>query len=136
MLFFQASAPAGWTQVTTQNNKALRVVSGTGGGTGGDKSFTTIFGESATIELSGSVGDTTLTVDQIPSHNHQINGHQGGSTGSTSPGSSATSNTAYTNTTAIQNTGGGEAHTHSLTDASVTADMDLEFIDILLASKD
>jgi hypothetical protein len=36
-LSFQASAaPAGWTQVTSQNDKVLRVVSGTGGGTGGD----------------------------------------------------------------------------------------------------
>jgi len=35
MAFFQSSAPTGWTQVTTQNDKVLRVVSGTGGGTGG-----------------------------------------------------------------------------------------------------
>ena len=35
MAFFQSSAPTGWTQVTSQNNKVLRVVSGTGGGTGG-----------------------------------------------------------------------------------------------------
>ena len=36
MVFFQANAPTGWTKVTTQNDKTLRVVSGTGGGTGGD----------------------------------------------------------------------------------------------------
>lgn len=35
MAFFQASAPTGWTKVTSQNNKVLRVVSGNGGGTGG-----------------------------------------------------------------------------------------------------
>lgn len=35
MVFFQASAPTGWTQDTTHNNKALRVVSGSGGGSGG-----------------------------------------------------------------------------------------------------
>ena len=35
MVFFQVSAPTGWTQVVTQNDKALRVVSGSGGGTGG-----------------------------------------------------------------------------------------------------
>ena len=29
-VFYQASAPSGWSQVTTHNNKALRVVSGTG----------------------------------------------------------------------------------------------------------
>jgi len=30
-VFFQSSAPTGWTKVTTHNDKALRVVSGTGG---------------------------------------------------------------------------------------------------------
>ena len=36
MVFFQAAAPTGWTKVTSQNDKTLRVVSGNGGGTGGD----------------------------------------------------------------------------------------------------
>ena len=36
MVFFQAYAPTGLSKVTTQNDKTLRVVSGTGGGTGGD----------------------------------------------------------------------------------------------------
>lgn len=35
MLFYQAVAPTGWTKLTTQNDKALRVVSGAGGGAGG-----------------------------------------------------------------------------------------------------
>jgi hypothetical protein len=35
MVFFQASSPTGWTLDTTHNDKALRVVSGTGGGSGG-----------------------------------------------------------------------------------------------------
>ena len=39
-LFFLSSAPSEWSQVTSQNNKAFRVVSGTGGGAGGNQSFT------------------------------------------------------------------------------------------------
>ncbi len=35
MSFFQAAPPVGWTQVTSHNDKMLRVVSGTGGGNGG-----------------------------------------------------------------------------------------------------
>lgn len=35
MCFFQAAVPTGWTQVTTQNDKVLRVVSSAGGGSGG-----------------------------------------------------------------------------------------------------
>lgn len=34
--FFQAAAPPGWTQNTTVNDQVLRVVSGAGGGTGGN----------------------------------------------------------------------------------------------------
>jgi hypothetical protein len=39
MPFFQSAAPTGWTQVTTQNDKAIRVVSGTGGVSGGTNPF-------------------------------------------------------------------------------------------------
>lgn len=35
MLFYQASAPTGWTKSTANNDKFLRVVSGSGGGSGG-----------------------------------------------------------------------------------------------------
>ena len=129
MLFFQAAAPTGFTQVTTQNNKALRVVSGNGGGTGGDTSFTDIFGSSATLDLSGSVGDTTLTTTQIPSHAHSGGG-----------GTAASSHNGDTYTTSTPgntgSAGSNGSHTHSLTTASVSVDMDLEFIDIILASKD
>ena len=34
-IFFQASAPSGWAKNTSHNNKALRVVTGSGGGSGG-----------------------------------------------------------------------------------------------------
>ena len=40
MVFFQAAAPSGWTKSTANNDKALRVVSGTGGGTGGTHALT------------------------------------------------------------------------------------------------
>ena len=62
MLFYQSSAPTGWTQVTTQNNKALRVVSGTGGGTGGSSAFTSAFAGSRSISVSGS-GSASGTTD-------------------------------------------------------------------------
>ena len=74
MLFYQAAAPTGWTQITTQNNKALRVVSGTGGGTGGSVAFTTAFASQA---VSGTIANTTATNQgttlseaQLPGHTH------------------------------------------------------------------
>ena len=58
MLFYQASAPTGWTKLTTDNNKTLRVVSGSGGGSGGTNTFTSAFAE--------------RTVP-VPTHNHKAN---------------------------------------------------------------
>jgi microcystin-dependent protein len=66
MLFQQTAAPVGWTKDTANDNKALRVVSGTAG-TGGSIAFTTAFG-------SQNVGDTTLTTAQIPVHSHTFSG--------------------------------------------------------------
>ena len=58
MLFYQASAPAGWTKLTTDNNKTLRVVSGSGGGSGGTNSFTSAFSQRSV---------------PVPTHNHNAN---------------------------------------------------------------
>ncbi|HEY6861655.1 MAG TPA: hypothetical protein VI358_17960, partial [Pseudolabrys sp.] len=67
MLFAQASAPAGWTKSVAQNNAGIRLVSGSGGGTGGSIDFTTAF---VNQTPTGTVGSTTLTTSQIPSHSH------------------------------------------------------------------
>ena len=50
LLFYQTSAPTGWSQVMTHNDKALRVVTGTGGGSGGSTAFTSVFA-SRTVPL-------------------------------------------------------------------------------------
>ena len=55
MLFHQTSAPTGWTKVTTHNNKALRVVSGSAG-SGGSNAFTTAF---AARGINANAGNTT-----------------------------------------------------------------------------
>ena len=76
-LFVQASAPTGWTQVNSQNNKAIRVVNGSGGGSGGSQPFTSVF---TSVPVTGSVslsglsisGGQTNTVDQTPSGSVQL----------------------------------------------------------------
>lgn len=75
MLFFQAAAPTGWTKITTHDDKAFRVVSGLGSATGGTTSFLNAFpGTVVTIPVSVSaaatVGNHTLTLDEIPAHAH------------------------------------------------------------------
>jgi hypothetical protein len=129
MLFYQAAAPTGWTQVTTQDNKALRVVSGVGGGTGGSVNFTTAF---ASQSVSGTVGDTTLTEAQMPSHNHQVNNGTGG-TGSAAGSIACGRNFSYT--PVIVNTkGSSAAHNHSFTGTAI--DLSVQYIDVIIASKD
>ena len=75
VLFYQASAPTGWTQYTSINDYALRIVSGSGGSTGGTTAFSTVFAnQTPTINVSGlSAGATTLNSTQIPSHTHNLN---------------------------------------------------------------
>jgi len=70
MLFQQTSAPTGWTKQTTHNDKALRVVTGTAT-PGGTSSFSSVFTASRG-PFPGTVGNTTLSTPQIPSHTHTI----------------------------------------------------------------
>ena len=88
LLFYQATAPTGWTKSTTNDNKALRVVSGsTGGSSGGTVAFTTAFASqtpagtvSVTLNnttaagtIGGNTDGTAISVAQMPAHNHGVN---------------------------------------------------------------
>jgi len=76
MLFCQPTAPVGWTQVTTHNDKALRVVSGTGGGSGGTNPF-------STVQAQTVVGNHSITTGELPTinsaGNNMITVYPGGS---------------------------------------------------------
>lgn len=134
MLFQQTAAPTGWTKQTTHNNKALRVVSGTAS-SGGTSSFTTVFSnQTPTISLASMVATaTTLTIAQMPSHTHNYftagTTYQGGSGPDPfSPIFAAQATSA---------TGGGGSHTHTVTGtASSTAiTLDIQYVDLIIASK-
>lgn len=128
MLFYQASAPTGWTKSTAQNNKALRVVSGTGGVSGGTVGFSTAFDWKG---VSGSVGSTTLTSSQIPAHSHSAGqGYDGSVNGNFFAHSAAVGTGILIST---QNTGGGGSHNHTFSGNSIN--MDVMYIDLILASK-
>jgi hypothetical protein len=142
LLFVQTNAPTGWTKDTTQNDKALRVVSGSAS-TGGTTAFSTVF---TSRTPAGTVGNTTLTVSQIPAHNHFI-------ANTSSSGSSLISTTTYlnrNNATAeaydlrggvgvasvglTSDTGGGTAHNHSFTGTAL--DFAVQYVDVIIATKD
>lgn len=153
MLFQQTSAPTGWTKQTTHNDKALRVVSGTAG-SGGATAFTSVFGaaktagahtltlaESAAHSHSGSTGGVSAI------HGHQINGGgwnfmiqlpggDGASLGLVG-GGDAFSQTNQTDAESADHAhgfstssqGGGGSHDHTLS-------LDLQYVDIIIATKD
>jgi len=117
--FFQAGAPTGWTQVTEQNDRMLRVVSGAGGGTGG------AWGGGTT----GSGGGHTHETNTAGAHKHQ------GDTGVA--GKISVLTTGYTYYT--YSAGG---HTHDLSSAGAHTHTSLDsawrpaYIDVVLCSKD
>jgi hypothetical protein len=143
MPFFQAAAPTGWTQVATQNNKGIRIVSGAGGGTGGTIAFSTLFSTTATYTgsiniTSGQVGDTALSTAQLASHGHNARGQT--TTGGTGGQSCNDFGQGFTTTDLVTTAGGNAVHTHSLVGAAAggnfTSNFDLQYIDMILASKD
>lgn len=148
MLFQQTAAPTGWTKVTTDNNKALRVVSGTVG-SGGTQPFTTAFASQAVAgSISGTVAGHTLTLSEIPSHNHYSGVSWGGLSapdaaifGETTGASTRYMSQGSGNSTRYPNTsdaGGGGSHTHgwSGTFTGTAIDMSVQYLDVIIASKD
>jgi hypothetical protein len=125
MLFQQTAAPTGWTKDTTHDNKALRVVSGTAS-TGGSVAFTTAFASQA---VSGSVGNTTITTAQMPSHSHTANASVG-----TGGGQAVVQGSSTFTVTAINATGGGGSHNHSFTGTAIN--LAVSYVDLIIATKD
>jgi len=137
MMFYQASAPTDWTQDTTASldGSALRVETGTGGGSGGTHDLAsppstshTHTGASHTHSTpshshshSLSAGAHTLSTSELPSHTHGRwtggNSCYGGS--DTSIGGNSTNGGSYT-TSGLQAIGGGSSHSHSLS-GSITS---------------
>jgi len=127
ILFVQTSAPTGWTKSTAHDNKALRIVSGAAS-SGGSVAFTTAFTSQA---VAGVVGDTTLTINQIPSHTHGYVYYRGPFSGETTS-SQAHAGTLINGTTAA--TGGGLSHTHTFTGTAIN--LAVSYVDVIIATKD
>ena len=163
MVFFQASAPTGWTKVTTQNDKTLRVVSGSGGGTGGDwamSSGETTSSDGAHTHTSAAhthgagsfaAGAHTLSTGEMPSHNHSYTRYSSLQTGG--PGNPAYGGFPAWRSTSSQSTGSsgsGSSHSHSLSGTSASTTPGAtgssgahthtiqapQYIDVIICSKD
>jgi hypothetical protein len=119
MSFNQTAAPTGWTKDTTAaiNDSILRLVTGTVS-SGGSTAF-------STWNSSGTTGGYTLSIADIPSHNHTFSSPFN-TTGKS--GSGIVTGGASDNPVTINNTGGGGAHSHSLSN-------NLKYYDFIIATK-
>lgn len=142
MVFQQTAAPTGWTKQTTHNNKAFRVVSGTAS-SGGSVAFTTAFasqtptGSVSITSVTGTAGATTLSVPQIPAHNHGVPAQPyapGGTRTNTFSGAGGS--------LATTNTGGSGSHDHPFSFSSGSGsfsgsaiNLAVQYVDLIIASK-
>jgi hypothetical protein len=124
MLFVQTAAPTGWTKVVTNDNSALRLVTGTAG-TGGSVAFTTAF---ASQSVSGTNSGYTLMIADIPSH-----AHTGGTSGGQAVGSGSSVTVQATPSNNTGSTGGGGSHTHTFTGTAIN--MAVQYVDVIQATK-
>jgi hypothetical protein len=140
MLFVQTAAPTGFTKDTSNNNKALRVVSGTAS-SGGSVGFTTAFASQAVSGTVGTTGATTLTEAQIPSHTHVLGVKTVDSTSIIPPASlrlaDFNGSIGASPPRSSDATGGGGSHTHSGGTFTGTAiDLAVQYVDVIIATKD
>lgn len=162
-LFVQTAAPTGFTTNTsaTLTECCLQVVSGTGGGTGGTDTFSTVFTGSKTATAASvpfnvaglSAGGTltggahTITTPEIASHSHSyVRGNQSNQRHRSGGTQVWTGNQFIGNNTG--GAGGGGSHSHPVSgsaslggtlsspiSASVPG-MDLKYADSIIATKD
>lgn len=145
MLFVQTAAPTGWTKDTTHNDKALRVVSGTAS-SGGTSSFSAVMSSSRasnTVSLGGTVGATTLSWNQMPSHIHGLRLEFGAAGQPQYPIGSAynqiNGNQVYgfSNVGAVESSGANWSHDHSLSinNHNHTTDLAIQYVDVIIATR-
>lgn len=115
-LFDQATAPTGWTRDTGINDRVCRVVSGTRA----DGGTWTIGG--------GSLANATLSIAQLPSHDHPMLRNQGGSL-SIQGGCCS----FHTQNAVSGSTGSGSSHPHTISQDGTWRPLHR---DIIAASKD
>lgn len=112
MLFVMPSAPTGWTKVTSWDNRALRVVSGTGASSGGTVPFSTAF---STKSLSVTV-DTAYTGINITPYYDQVENEQA-------------------QITVVQSLYGYQDPGHYHTASIGSLDLTVQYVDAIVASK-
>lgn len=123
MLFAQATAPTGWTKITTaaRDLSVFRLVTTTTFAVGGVHTFATVFSVSKATESH------VLSEAEMPAHTHTLTAKFGVADQTPTGASSVFGSKTLAPTTS--STGGGGGHTHDIT-------MDPRFQDVIMAIKD
>jgi|LakMenE01Jun11ns_1017448.scaffolds.fasta_scaffold9435815_2 hypothetical protein len=136
-VFGQSTAPTGFTKLTTHNNKALRIVSGTASA-GGTLPFTTVFTSQTPTVTGLSLDSTTITIPTMPGHTHIV---QGATLNTCSYPVPCVYYAAWNHlppgvlSTSSSGIGGGLGHTHASTTISAAVPLGVNYVDIILAQK-
>lgn len=144
-VFRQSSAPTGWTKVTTYNNAAFRVVSGSIGqkATAGEE-FTTLLTDRtiARANLPNVTLSVTGTAANDGNHTHTMTIPLGGTFG---PGSYIQNTTDSDSKSMTRTTTASGNHSHSVsgTTSSInggvtqtTMNFSVNYVDLIIATKD
>jgi len=127
MLFYQAAAPTGWTQMTSANDRVIRVVSGAGGGYGGSWTISGL--------TNSNVGSHAVSINEMPSHNHAVPLYNGGGIAATDLLFANSPAVLYRGTGYVNGTGGGAGHTHSGSSIASSGSWRPQYIDVIAATK-
>jgi hypothetical protein len=149
-LFYQSAVPTGWTKDTSQNDKFLRVVSATGGGSGGTKAPSSTI----TLQHNHTMPTESAHTHQFTSHSHggrfstdgiTNNGTGGGFGGignndlrnmTTSGGSSTAMASTTTSSTVSDQDDSSSSGSHSHTVDNALTDTTFAYCDIIIGTKD
>lgn len=149
-VFYQAAAPVRWTQDTSSNNRALRVVNSAGGGTGGVQNWTSVLKTNASLAVSlsgtfpvtGSVGNHTLSLSQLPDHTHpSLFGPAGGAGSTPFSNTGARLQSGSSNSGGMVPAGGGGVHDHPWSGSAVVSEntnlvvnLGVQYINVIVCS--
>jgi hypothetical protein len=154
MLFYQATAPVGWTQVTSNDDIGLRLVTGlTGGSVGGTSNFTTVYPASVnTVSaiITGTAASATapvaLTSPQIPVHTHahtvaQYSPYPSGARVTVPPSAQPTLQAAAYGQQTSTSGGPSSPHSHSTPAVpsltlTLSKDRRIRYANVILATRD
>ena len=130
MSFQQTTAPLNWTKQTDSTDVALRLVSGTVG-SGGTVAFDTAFA-SKTPTITMTNANFTLQTTHLAAHQHPIpyDGNNIGSAEWTEKWSSVHA------LTSVGIEGGNTPHSHGNSAASSALDLNVSYVDVIIATKD